>query len=83
MSPYIISIPNIHDLYVKESSYLPLSLLENYVSGNILIIASTHYPQKVDPAPRTNIMRINMYWVFQNLIGYLQYLYQYRLIFDI
>nr|WEG89384.1 hypothetical chloroplast RF21 [Amana sp. MW-2023b]WEG89385.1 hypothetical chloroplast RF21 [Amana sp. MW-2023b] len=58
MSPCIIWIPNIHDLYVHESNYLSLGLLENYLSRdcercstrNILVIASTHIPQKVDPA---------------------------------
>nr|QUB02887.1 hypothetical chloroplast RF21 [Weldenia candida]QUB02904.1 hypothetical chloroplast RF21 [Weldenia candida] len=58
MSPCIIWIPNIHDLYVKESNYLSLGLLENYLSRdcerystrNILVIASTHIPKKVDPA---------------------------------
>nr|YP_009861543.1 hypothetical protein RF2 [Mirabilis himalaica]YP_009861561.1 hypothetical protein RF2 [Mirabilis himalaica]QKN19440.1 hypothetical protein RF2 [Mirabilis himalaica]QKN19458.1 hypothetical protein RF2 [Mirabilis himalaica]QKX48349.1 Ycf2 [Mirabilis himalaica]QKX48367.1 Ycf2 [Mirabilis himalaica] len=58
MSPCIIWIPNIHDLDVNESNYLSLGLLVNYLSGNcerwstrnILVIASTHIPQKVDPA---------------------------------
>nr|YP_009859840.1 Ycf2 [Silene kiusiana]AWX05967.1 Ycf2 [Silene kiusiana] len=58
MSPCIIWIPNIHDLNVKESNYLSLGLLVNYLSRdcerwstrNILVIASTHIPQKVDPA---------------------------------
>nr|YP_010167864.1 Ycf2 [Allium cernuum]YP_010167881.1 Ycf2 [Allium cernuum]QRZ01056.1 Ycf2 [Allium cernuum]QRZ01073.1 Ycf2 [Allium cernuum] len=58
MSPCIIWIPNIHDLYVNKSNYLSLGLLENYLSRdcercstrNILVIASTHIPQKVDPA---------------------------------
>nr|YP_010362049.1 hypothetical chloroplast RF2 [Dioscorea pyrifolia]YP_010362068.1 hypothetical chloroplast RF2 [Dioscorea pyrifolia]UNQ87609.1 hypothetical chloroplast RF2 [Dioscorea pyrifolia]UNQ87628.1 hypothetical chloroplast RF2 [Dioscorea pyrifolia] len=58
MSPCIIWIPNIHDLYVNESNYLSIGLLENYLSRdcercstrNILVIASTHIPQKVDPA---------------------------------
>nr|AKF01666.1 hypothetical chloroplast RF21 [Heterospathe cagayanensis] len=58
MSPCIIWIPNIHDLYVNESNYLSLGLLENYLSRdcercstrNILVIASTHIPKKVDPA---------------------------------
>nr|YP_010146636.1 Ycf2 [Dioscorea nipponica]YP_010146654.1 Ycf2 [Dioscorea nipponica]AYI68638.1 hypothetical chloroplast RF2 [Dioscorea polystachya]AYI68657.1 hypothetical chloroplast RF2 [Dioscorea polystachya]AYI68724.1 hypothetical chloroplast RF2 [Dioscorea polystachya]AYI68743.1 hypothetical chloroplast RF2 [Dioscorea polystachya]AYI68810.1 hypothetical chloroplast RF2 [Dioscorea polystachya] len=58
MSPCIIWIPNIHDLYVNESNYLSIGLLENYLSrdcercstSNILVIASTHIPQKVDPA---------------------------------
>nr|YP_009229117.1 Ycf2 [Iris sanguinea]YP_009229135.1 Ycf2 [Iris sanguinea]YP_010540224.1 hypothetical protein RF2 [Iris typhifolia]YP_010540242.1 hypothetical protein RF2 [Iris typhifolia]ALS46381.1 Ycf2 [Iris sanguinea]ALS46400.1 Ycf2 [Iris sanguinea]UYF20360.1 hypothetical protein RF2 [Iris typhifolia]UYF20378.1 hypothetical protein RF2 [Iris typhifolia]WEG37603.1 hypothetical chloroplast RF21 [Iris typhifolia] len=58
MSPCIIWIPNIHDLHVNESNYLSLGLLENYLSRdcercstrNILVIASTHIPQKVDPA---------------------------------
>nr|YP_009578010.1 hypothetical chloroplast RF2 [Bunchosia argentea]YP_009578024.1 hypothetical chloroplast RF2 [Bunchosia argentea]QBK32627.1 hypothetical chloroplast RF2 [Bunchosia argentea]QBK32641.1 hypothetical chloroplast RF2 [Bunchosia argentea] len=58
MSPCIIWIPNIHDLDVNESNYLSLGLLVNSLSGdcercstrNILVIASTHIPQKVDPA---------------------------------
>ncbi|EEF36790.1 conserved hypothetical protein [Ricinus communis] len=58
MSPCIIWIPNIHDLDVNESSYLSLGLLVNYLSRdcercstrNILVIASTHIPKKVDPA---------------------------------
>uniref|UniRef100_A0A8S0YB53 Ycf2 N-terminal domain-containing protein n=1 Tax=Spirodela intermedia TaxID=51605 RepID=A0A8S0YB53_SPIIN len=33
MSPCIIWIPNIHDLYVNESNYLSLGLLVNYLSG--------------------------------------------------
>nr|QCL17972.1 hypothetical chloroplast RF21 [Geosiris aphylla]QCL17980.1 hypothetical chloroplast RF21 [Geosiris aphylla] len=58
MSPCIIWIPNIHDLHVNESNYLSLGLLENHLprdcercsTRNILVIASTHIPQKVDPA---------------------------------
>nr|AHA12882.1 hypothetical chloroplast RF21 [Maranta leuconeura]AHA12900.1 hypothetical chloroplast RF21 [Maranta leuconeura] len=58
MSPCIIWIPNIHDLNWNESNYLSLGLVENYLSRdcercstrNILVIASTHIPQKVDPA---------------------------------
>nr|YP_010565500.1 hypothetical chloroplast RF21 [Yoania squamipes]UZA66562.1 hypothetical chloroplast RF21 [Yoania squamipes] len=58
MSPCIIWIPNIHDLHVNESNYLSLGLLDNYIyrdfercsTSNILVIASTHIPQKVDPA---------------------------------
>ncbi|KAK8970838.1 Protein ycf2 [Platanthera guangdongensis] len=58
MSHCIIWIPNIHDLHVNESNYLSLCLLENYLSRDcercstekILVIASTHIPQKVDPA---------------------------------
>nr|YP_009828974.1 Ycf2 [Impatiens hawkeri]YP_009828995.1 Ycf2 [Impatiens hawkeri]QJC59227.1 Ycf2 [Impatiens hawkeri]QJC59228.1 Ycf2 [Impatiens hawkeri] len=58
MSPCIIWIPNIHDLDVNESNYLSLDLLVNHLSRdcercstrNILVIASTHIPQKVDPA---------------------------------
>ncbi|KAF1898413.1 hypothetical protein Lal_00042105 [Lupinus albus] len=58
MSPCIIWIPNIHDLDVNESNYLSLGVLMNYLSGdcercstrNILVIASTHIPKKVDPA---------------------------------
>ncbi|MBA0871536.1 hypothetical protein Goshw_027202 [Gossypium schwendimanii] len=56
MSPCIIWIPNIHDLDVNEANYLSLILLVNYLSKdcekfstrNILVIASTHIPQKVD-----------------------------------
>ncbi|MBA0631844.1 hypothetical protein Godav_000679, partial [Gossypium davidsonii] len=55
MPPCIIWIPIIHDLDVNESNYL--SLLVNHLSKdcercsirNILVIASTHIPQKVDP----------------------------------
>ncbi|XP_070023423.1 protein Ycf2-like [Nicotiana sylvestris] len=58
MSPCIIWIPNIHDLDVNESNDLALGLLVNHLSRdcercstrNILVIASTHIPQKVDPA---------------------------------
>nr|YP_010121312.1 Ycf2 protein [Sisyrinchium angustifolium]YP_010121330.1 Ycf2 protein [Sisyrinchium angustifolium]QRC77926.1 Ycf2 protein [Sisyrinchium angustifolium]QRC77946.1 Ycf2 protein [Sisyrinchium angustifolium]WDW31782.1 Ycf2 protein [Sisyrinchium angustifolium]WDW31800.1 Ycf2 protein [Sisyrinchium angustifolium] len=58
MSSCIIWIPNIHDLHMNESNYLSLGLLENDLSRdcercstrNILVIASTHIPQKVDPA---------------------------------
>nr|YP_010601414.1 hypothetical protein RF2 [Ceratocephala testiculata]YP_010601431.1 hypothetical protein RF2 [Ceratocephala testiculata]QFV18864.1 Ycf2 [Ceratocephala falcata]QFV18881.1 Ycf2 [Ceratocephala falcata]WAL35703.1 hypothetical protein RF2 [Ceratocephala testiculata]WAL35704.1 hypothetical protein RF2 [Ceratocephala testiculata] len=58
MSPCIIWIPDIHDLYVDESNYLSLGLLVNHLSRdcersstrNILVIASTHIPKKVDPA---------------------------------
>nr|YP_009684238.1 hypothetical chloroplast RF21 [Pseudostellaria heterophylla]YP_009684255.1 hypothetical chloroplast RF21 [Pseudostellaria heterophylla]QDP18179.1 hypothetical chloroplast RF21 [Pseudostellaria heterophylla]QDP18180.1 hypothetical chloroplast RF21 [Pseudostellaria heterophylla] len=58
MSPCIISISNIHDLDVNESNYLSLGLLVNYLyrdcerwsTRNILVIASTHIPQKVDSA---------------------------------
>nr|YP_010987236.1 hypothetical protein RF2 [Krascheninnikovia ceratoides]YP_010987254.1 hypothetical protein RF2 [Krascheninnikovia ceratoides]WOL38652.1 hypothetical protein RF2 [Krascheninnikovia ceratoides]WOL38653.1 hypothetical protein RF2 [Krascheninnikovia ceratoides] len=57
MSPCIIWIPNIHDLDVNEPNYLSLGLFVNYLSGdcesgstrNILVIASTHIPRKVDP----------------------------------
>ncbi|CAI0461196.1 unnamed protein product, partial [Linum tenue] len=58
MSPCIIWIPNIHDLDVNESNYLSLGLLVHYLSRdcercstrNILVIAPTHIPQKMDPA---------------------------------
>ena len=55
MSPCIIWIPNIHDLDVNESNYLSFGLLVNHLSErcstrNILVIASTHIPKKVDPA---------------------------------
>nr|KJB71417.1 hypothetical protein B456_011G122200 [Gossypium raimondii] len=54
ISPCIIWIPNIHDLDVNEANYLSLILLVNYLSKdcekcstrNILVIASTHIPQK-------------------------------------
>nr|YP_009973443.1 hypothetical protein RF2 [Halophila beccarii]YP_009973456.1 hypothetical protein RF2 [Halophila beccarii]QNH92894.1 hypothetical protein RF2 [Halophila beccarii]QNH92907.1 hypothetical protein RF2 [Halophila beccarii] len=57
MSPCIIWIPNIHDMYVREWSYLSHGLLVNSLSRdskrcstrNFLVIASTHIPQKVDP----------------------------------
>nr|YP_009529204.1 hypothetical protein RF2 [Lennoa madreporoides]YP_009529212.1 hypothetical protein RF2 [Lennoa madreporoides]AXX76004.1 hypothetical protein RF2 [Lennoa madreporoides]AXX76012.1 hypothetical protein RF2 [Lennoa madreporoides] len=57
-SPCIIWIPNIHDLDVNESNYLSLGLVVNHLSRNcercstreIFVIASTHIPQKVDPA---------------------------------
>nr|UDZ61536.1 hypothetical protein RF2 [Albidella oligococca] len=58
MSPCIIWIPNIHDLHWMESTYLSRrGLLANSLSGdcercstrNILVIASTHIPQKMDP----------------------------------
>nr|NP_054393.1 Ycf2 [Epifagus virginiana]NP_054397.1 Ycf2 [Epifagus virginiana]P30072.1 RecName: Full=Protein Ycf2 [Epifagus virginiana]AAA65867.1 unknown [Epifagus virginiana]AAA65873.1 unknown [Epifagus virginiana] len=55
MSPWIIWIPNIHDLDVNESNYLSFGLLVNHLSercstNNIIVIASTHIPKKVDPA---------------------------------
>nr|YP_009642731.1 hypothetical chloroplast RF2 [Medicago biflora]QCO74216.1 hypothetical chloroplast RF2 [Medicago biflora] len=58
MSPCIIWIPNIHDLDGNESNDLSLALLVNSLSmdseksstRNILVLASTHIPQKVDPA---------------------------------
>nr|AGW04483.1 hypothetical chloroplast protein [Astephanus triflorus] len=58
MSPCIIWLPNIHDLDVNESNCLSLGLFVNHLSRdcercstrNILVIASTHIPQKVDPA---------------------------------
>nr|YP_009992657.1 Ycf2 [Oenothera curtiflora]YP_009992674.1 Ycf2 [Oenothera curtiflora]QNO33319.1 Ycf2 [Oenothera curtiflora]QNO33336.1 Ycf2 [Oenothera curtiflora] len=59
MSPCIIWIPNIDELDSNESDYLSLGLLVNHLSGDcergstkndILVIASTDIPQKVDPA---------------------------------
>nr|YP_010422421.1 hypothetical protein RF2 [Corydalis lathyrophylla]YP_010422447.1 hypothetical protein RF2 [Corydalis lathyrophylla]USG57759.1 hypothetical protein RF2 [Corydalis lathyrophylla]USG57782.1 hypothetical protein RF2 [Corydalis lathyrophylla] len=58
MSPCILWIPNIHDLSVRASNDFSLGLLVNSLSrdcercstSNILVIASTHIPQKVDPA---------------------------------
>nr|AAY58019.1 Ycf2 [Cuscuta sandwichiana] len=58
MSPCIIWIPNVHDLDVNESNSLSLGLLVNQLSRdcercsprNNIVIASTHLPQKVDPA---------------------------------
>nr|YP_009456274.1 conserved hypothetical protein ycf2 [Vanilla pompona]YP_009456284.1 conserved hypothetical protein ycf2 [Vanilla pompona]AUJ22487.1 conserved hypothetical protein ycf2 [Vanilla pompona]AUJ22488.1 conserved hypothetical protein ycf2 [Vanilla pompona] len=56
MSPCIVWIPNIHDLNMDQSDFVFLFLvqLENYLSrdcstGKILVIASTHVPQQVDP----------------------------------
>nr|QJQ79562.1 hypothetical chloroplast RF21 [Wisteria brachybotrys] len=57
MSPCIMWIPNIHDLNLNESNDLSPGLLVNYLSRdcersstrNILVIASTHIPKKVDP----------------------------------
>nr|YP_010982165.1 hypothetical protein RF2 [Habropetalum dawei]YP_010982180.1 hypothetical protein RF2 [Habropetalum dawei]UZP15890.1 hypothetical protein RF2 [Habropetalum dawei]UZP15905.1 hypothetical protein RF2 [Habropetalum dawei] len=57
MSPCIIWIPNIHDLN-RKSNYFSISLFLNYLSRdcergstrNLLVIASTHIPQKVDPS---------------------------------
>ncbi|KAK9081568.1 hypothetical protein Sjap_026576 [Stephania japonica] len=37
MSPCIIWIPNIHDLSVNESNYLPLGLLANYLSRDFVL----------------------------------------------
>uniref|UniRef100_A0A3Q7IG08 ATPase AAA-type core domain-containing protein n=1 Tax=Solanum lycopersicum TaxID=4081 RepID=A0A3Q7IG08_SOLLC len=58
MSPCIIWISNIHDLDVNEPNDLSLGLLVNHPSRdcercstkNILVIAYTHIPPKVDPA---------------------------------
>nr|YP_009477089.1 hypothetical chloroplast RF21 [Adenocalymma nodosum]YP_009477106.1 hypothetical chloroplast RF21 [Adenocalymma nodosum]AVM81563.1 hypothetical chloroplast RF21 [Adenocalymma nodosum]AVM81564.1 hypothetical chloroplast RF21 [Adenocalymma nodosum] len=55
VSPCIIWIPNIHELDLYEANDLSLGLLVNHLSErcstrNILVIASTHIPQKVDPA---------------------------------
>jgi hypothetical protein len=57
MSPCIIWIPNIHNLTRRESMVLSLGLFVNDLSRDwercstqkILVIASTHLPQKVDP----------------------------------
>ncbi|MFQ6631676.1 hypothetical protein Gotur_009002, partial [Gossypium turneri] len=57
MAHCMIWIPNIHDLDVNEVNYLFFSLLANYLSKdceicstiNIIVIASTHIPSKVDP----------------------------------
>lgn len=59
MSPCIIWIPDVQDLYVEEFYYLSLGLLVNFINGDyegsmdcergptrdILVIASTHMPQ--------------------------------------
>nr|USZ79669.1 hypothetical chloroplast RF21 [Nyctocalos pinnatum]USZ79689.1 hypothetical chloroplast RF21 [Nyctocalos pinnatum] len=55
MAPCIIWIPNIHDLNRNDSNDLSLGLLVNHLSErcftrNLIVIASTHIPQKVDPA---------------------------------
>nr|YP_010892211.1 hypothetical chloroplast RF2 [Ludwigia hyssopifolia]YP_010892228.1 hypothetical chloroplast RF2 [Ludwigia hyssopifolia]WJO89907.1 hypothetical chloroplast RF2 [Ludwigia hyssopifolia]WJO89924.1 hypothetical chloroplast RF2 [Ludwigia hyssopifolia] len=54
MSPCIIWIPNIHNLNWIESMDLSFGLFVNDIpqdwqSQKILVIASTHIPQKVDP----------------------------------
>nr|YP_009298777.1 hypothetical chloroplast RF21 [Pelargonium cucullatum]AJB98691.1 hypothetical chloroplast RF21 [Pelargonium cucullatum] len=56
MTPCILWIPNIHDVYHEDS--VSLAGLLNSLSGdcegrstrNTLVIASTHLPKKVDPA---------------------------------
>nr|QVY58928.1 hypothetical chloroplast RF21 [Jasminum sambac]QVY58948.1 hypothetical chloroplast RF21 [Jasminum sambac]QVY59016.1 hypothetical chloroplast RF21 [Jasminum sambac]QVY59036.1 hypothetical chloroplast RF21 [Jasminum sambac] len=55
ISPCIIWIPNIHDLNLTESTSLAAGLFVNKYSErcstrDILVIASTHIPQKVDPS---------------------------------
>ncbi|KAL6554564.1 Protein Ycf2 [Orobanche hederae] len=52
MSPYIIWIPNIHDLTMNELKYLSFGLFlsERCSTRNIIVIASTHIPHQVDPS---------------------------------
>nr|WDS80565.1 Ycf2 protein [Lantana camara]WDS80566.1 hypothetical chloroplast RF21 [Lantana camara] len=55
MSPCIIWIPNIHHMDMKWWDSTSLGVLLNYLSegcstSNTIVIASTHIPQKVDPA---------------------------------
>nr|YP_009435089.1 hypothetical chloroplast RF2 [Lobelia laxa]YP_009435114.1 hypothetical chloroplast RF2 [Lobelia laxa]ATG25090.1 hypothetical chloroplast RF2 [Lobelia laxa]ATG25117.1 hypothetical chloroplast RF2 [Lobelia laxa] len=58
ISPCIIWIPNIHELYFRDSGSFSLELLVNLLSwdcerssaGNSLVIASTHFPQFVHPS---------------------------------
>ncbi|KAL6556208.1 Protein Ycf2 [Orobanche gracilis] len=52
MSPCIIWIPNIHDLTVNELKYLSFGLFlsERCSTRNIIVIASTHIPNQVDPS---------------------------------
>nr|YP_010926879.1 Component of 2-MD heteromeric AAA-ATPase complex [Melocactus glaucescens]YP_010926886.1 Component of 2-MD heteromeric AAA-ATPase complex [Melocactus glaucescens]WKK45484.1 Component of 2-MD heteromeric AAA-ATPase complex [Melocactus glaucescens]WKK45491.1 Component of 2-MD heteromeric AAA-ATPase complex [Melocactus glaucescens] len=56
MSPCIIWIPNIHDLNMREKTYLSRILLVKYISQNCdrsstnLVIASTNTPQKLEPS---------------------------------
>nr|YP_009339919.1 hypothetical chloroplast RF2 [Lobelia jasionoides]YP_009339942.1 hypothetical chloroplast RF2 [Lobelia jasionoides]APQ39401.1 hypothetical chloroplast RF2 [Lobelia jasionoides]APQ39426.1 hypothetical chloroplast RF2 [Lobelia jasionoides] len=58
ISPCIIWIPNIHELHFRDSGSFSLELLVNLLSwdcersstGNSLVIASTHFPQFVDPS---------------------------------
>nr|QII91330.1 Ycf2 protein [Gastrodia elata] len=60
MSPCIIWIPKIHNLQISEFNYfsLGIGILDNYLFedfdrsyiGKIIVLASTHIPQKVDPA---------------------------------
>lgn len=59
MYPCIIWISNIHDLDLNELKYLSLHLEESSLCNskdrercftrNIIVIASTHIPRKVDP----------------------------------
>nr|YP_010581362.1 hypothetical protein RF2 [Roridula gorgonias]YP_010581379.1 hypothetical protein RF2 [Roridula gorgonias]UZT27683.1 hypothetical protein RF2 [Roridula gorgonias]UZT27700.1 hypothetical protein RF2 [Roridula gorgonias] len=57
MSPCIVWIPNIHNLNDESSDELSLGLLVNHLSRDcercstrkIFVIASTHFPQKLDP----------------------------------
>nr|YP_010406451.1 Ycf2 [Cymbaria daurica]YP_010406464.1 Ycf2 [Cymbaria daurica]URC16252.1 Ycf2 [Cymbaria daurica]URC16265.1 Ycf2 [Cymbaria daurica] len=51
LSPCILWLPNIHDLGLEESEDLSLGVFANHLSStrNILILASTHIPEKVDP----------------------------------
>nr|YP_009926718.1 hypothetical protein RF2 [Lophopyxis maingayi]QNK05010.1 hypothetical protein RF2 [Lophopyxis maingayi] len=66
MSPCIVWIPNVHEIDPNKNNYLSFGLLVNYLSGdcerssmvdsegystgNTLVFASTHIPQKVHPA---------------------------------
>nr|YP_010471506.1 hypothetical protein RF2 [Gastrodia angusta]UVG40845.1 hypothetical protein RF2 [Gastrodia angusta] len=81
MSPCIIWIPNIHYLQMSELNYfyLGIGILDNYLFGvedfersssieKILVIASTHIPQRVDPA-LIAINRLNICIKIRGLIG--------------
>nr|YP_009434821.1 hypothetical chloroplast RF2 [Lobelia galpinii]YP_009434844.1 hypothetical chloroplast RF2 [Lobelia galpinii]ATG24727.1 hypothetical chloroplast RF2 [Lobelia galpinii]ATG24752.1 hypothetical chloroplast RF2 [Lobelia galpinii] len=58
ISPCIIWIPNIHEMHFRDSGCFSLELLVNLLSwdcersstGNSLVIASTHFPQRVHPS---------------------------------
>nr|QBC71787.1 hypothetical protein RF2 [Drosera indica]QBC71788.1 hypothetical protein RF2 [Drosera indica] len=61
MAPCILCIPDVEDLFQEETSYLSRGLVTNFLNedfeeeegvgpvGDVLVIASTSIPQRVDP----------------------------------